>query len=354
VNCFLAILTGSVVFGVFSLVSLKSEAEALKAESDVKKSIPPTNSPQELTLVGFLRSEKTLPVSSAGSDYSYVIKSLAEDGAKIQTGNVVAVLEPKNQGKARREGADALLQLRLRASDQIEKLKVEIRELEEELSQTKRETEVLEIGNVEKSKSSEWLMSSREVLLEQLKLQSAQLKAQQTLEKRNRKKRLLEATSRSYAKQISLAELRLQEISGVSEKGTIRAKFPGVVVHQLNWKRERPQVGGETFLGESVAWVVDDTSLFVEAYVREEDSLFVRLDQEVRVRILGKREVDIAGKIMQISQVVLPLGDWERTLPKGHPLYKSPCFRLKVTLPLLPPEARPGGNVQVMLQRDRG
>jgi len=302
---------------------------------------------------GYLRSRTSEAIRPpASEEWSYTILMLAPEGQRVEAGAVVAKLEGQRLKERFQQEQNRFLEKKVEREGKLIEIKTAIDGLEKELADASRELALLEASasTSPESEAAQWLTSARDRLIEKLDIESRQLKLRLTREKLKRKQDLLASITESNSKAADASEARLRKIKddmGASERKATKA---GVVIYKRTpWERTKPRVGGMAYRGTEVMAIVDDQDLFVEAFLKEEDWARVKVGQPVEVKILGRRESTVAGKVAKVSSIVLKASDWDRALPASHPLFQTRVFKVELTLDAVHPDAKPEGEVEIHL-----
>ena len=332
------------------LASIRKLIHAMSLLSLMGNAQPSDTSPASpVTMTGFLRaksSESIRPQST--NEWSFNIMMLAPEGSRVQAGDKVAKFEGEGLKRRLSEATNTLLQARVTNEQKVGDLATQIEDIRRQISDDERELAILETTYAAARQSGEWAKPARDLLIDQLDIQAKMMRLNLKREKLRRKTNLLATMQSAMAKNINVAELRVKTINDDIAAGECRATTSGVVVYKRTSRdRQKVRVGGSVHVGSDVLAIVDDKNLFVEAFLREEDWRWVKLGQAVSIRILGRRELTIAGEVERISAIVLKTGDWDRTLGEMHPLFERRAFKVDIKLSEIPEEAKPDGEVSV-------
>lgn len=307
-----------------------------------------------ILMTGFLRSKTSESIRpQAANEWSFNIMMLAPEGSRVQAGDKVAKFEGEGLKQRLSEATNALLQARVSNDQKIGELTTQIEDLRKQISDDERELALLQTSYTAAREAGEWAKAARDLLVDQLDIDAKNIRLGLKREKLRRKTNLLTIMQAAMAKNINVAELRVKKIQDDIASGERTATTSGVVVYKRTTRdRQKVRVGGSVHVGSDVLAIVDDKNLFIEAFLREEDWRWVKPGQSVRVRILGRRELTIAGEITRISAIVMKTGDWDRTLGEAHPLFHRRVFKVEIQLSEIPDEAKPDGEVEVEMAGD--
>jgi len=307
--------------------------------------------PNMVSMSGFLRSTRRESINPpAGQDWSFKILFLIPDGQRVKAGDVVARLEGEQVQKNLREAETNLLKAEVDAQAKLSEVKSDIENLEISTSEKEKELAVLKAGSSDGSSTSEWVISGRDRLIEELDTEAKLIDLKLAREKLGRKKSLLGKVEEANASKIMRFKTKVESLKAEIKAGELTAPAAGVAIHKLAaWRRQKPQVGGMTYRGTTLIEIVDDSSLTVEGYLTEAAWSRVKVGQSVQVTILGKRETTVAGQVTSISRIVMKARDWDRSLPEQHVMFDVPSFKVGIKVPVMPPEAKPDGEVKIVV-----
>lgn len=298
-----------------------------------------------VTAPGFLRAEHAQFIRPNAADWSFKIVELVPEGTEVKKGDLIARFEGENLLKRKKEMELSAMRDSVAYRDQIAALQGEIYDLQEKLAALQKELELLKAANTGKGFPD--YLPAREKLQNQLDMQSKELTVKQQKEKIERKKILLVSVQKQAEQSDALAKTRLEGFEN-DEKGlTVYADRDGTVSYLLNYNREKPKKGQMTYRLD-VAEITDSSELYVEAFPRERQFGDFAVGDKVTVKVLGAREVEVAGKIVQKDDIIMKAKDWDRTLPETHYIFNAKTYRLRVTLDSIPQEARPNGEVEII------
>lgn len=100
------------------------------------------------------------------------------------------------------------------------------------------------------------------------------------------------------------ADARVQEIEAAIAQMVMTATRAGTVIYESNWRGEKKKVGESTWLGETVMHVASLDRMEAEGEVDEVDAAKLALDQEVSLRLDAAPDVELHGRVREISRTV--------------------------------------------------
>lgn len=142
-----------------------------------------------------------------------------------------------------------------------------------------------------------------------------------------------EAEIDRWRSQRDRAEERVAEIGASIQQMTVMAPRAGTVIYEANWKGEKKKVGDGAWRGETLLQVVSLDEMEATGEIDEVDSSRVAVGQAVSLRLDAQADVELAGKIREIS----------RTVQRQSP--DNPLKVVKIEISLAPAEGtrlRPG------------
>lgn len=308
---------------------------------------------RDIKMQGFLRSRSVSYVAPPQSSrfYRYKIIMLVPEGKRVEKDEPIAEFEADGGSKWESEVKNQSLTTKVEQQTNLQTATNELKDMETKIADDEKQLDLLKVGQVSKISSevdTTWLMSNREKLTTDLDIESRKLRLRLAGEKLQRKRQLLSAMERMQAK---TAERYASELEAFSSTKDVIQKAPaaGVVTYLRDWRREKPRLGSLAYRGRNVVAIVDERDLFVNCYLKEEGFSQTKPGDVVRVRILGSREVIVSGTIKSISPIAMLVSDFETNLPEDHAMADQRAFKVEVVLSEIPSEAKPEGEVEVVL-----
>ncbi len=330
---------------------------AFAAFAVVAAAVSAIQGPAAAVLTGFLRSRTVMQVGPpAGREWNYKITMIIAEGSRVKAGDPVARFDGQDSLKNEQDAKNKLLQAKVDSQTAQQSLRADIETQADRVATQKKELALLEAGQIDEKAvgtvNMAWLISTREKLTADLEIASRKLRLKLEEERLVRKGALMDASLKSLGKLVTIYEAQLKQIEDEKADALQKAPADGVVLYLRNWRREKPKVGSAINRGAKALTIVDDTKLYVESYLKEEDFAAVKVGTKVDVRVLGSREISIPGTVSKISSVVMKVQDFEKSLPDTHALYDQRAFHVEVELAHPAPEAKPEGEVEVTVNHD--
>ena len=308
----------------------------------------------EVKMPGFFRSKFVGPVRiRAEREWSFKIMDLVPEGKRVQEGEVLARVEGENILRSMRETENRIAERRVSMESSWSQLQQQVVTLEGDLKEQQEQLAVVKVQATGEGGASspykELMTPARDRLLEELDIENRELRIKNIQEKLKNKKHLLQISQRARGAEFQGMEMSLTRFQKDLDNFVLKSPRSGVVIYRRNANRQKPKIGATIFRGTELMAVVDDQNLFIECYLRESDLSRILIGSAVQIKILGQSESYAKGKVASISPVVMKVGDWEKTLPKSHPLFRLRAFRVKIETEQLPSDAKPEGEVIVKI-----
>lgn len=140
------------------------------------------------------------------------------------------------------------------------------------------------------------------------------------------------------------AQQRVDEIGKSIASMTLSAPRTGTVIYSVNWQGEKKKIGDNAWRGEPVLSLASLDEMEGAGEVDEVDVSKVEVGQEVSLRLDAQSDVEIRGRIVEIS----------RTVQRASP--ENPLKVAKVRIELQPAEGvklRPGMRFRGTVESER-
>ena len=100
------------------------------------------------------------------------------------------------------------------------------------------------------------------------------------------------------------AQQRVEEITASIDGMAVKASRTGTVIYQSNWRGEKKKVGDTAWRGEPIISLASLDEMEGEGQVDEVDVSRVAVGQLVSLRLDAQADVEIRGRIVEISRTV--------------------------------------------------
>lgn len=304
-------------------------------------------------LSGFIRARSSeLIRPNADQEWAFNIMMLAPEGTRVEPGEVVAKLEGQHLKERLAKEQNRWLEQKVKNEAKINEVKAQIDSQEKTLIDDESELALLEAGHQSVDDNLDWLEPARDRLVEKLDIDLRRLKLALNRKKLARKRGLLAVVQKASQKAAEVANMRIQTLQKAIAASDYKASSKGIVVYRRNPQdRRKVRVGSQVYRGTDVLSIVDDRSVYVQGFLREEDWQKARAVMQakapLKITILGRKEVAVSGRFLRISPMVLEAGDWDRSLAESYPLFDTRVFSCDISLDEIPDEAKPDGEVEI-------
>ncbi|MEO8276480.1 MAG: efflux RND transporter periplasmic adaptor subunit [Thermoanaerobaculia bacterium] len=252
---------------------------------------------------GFLKAAKSTPLTApTGADSAMRVSWLAEDGAHVAAGDVVARFDETEWTKAlaEAEGKRGGVGLRMEKQRIAASGAESGAELDSDLA--RRELEMAERFQVSDSS-----FTSRNEMVESALdaglARSRDLHARGVRDVQRRvaagESALLAIEDRQAGEEIAHARSGLTALS-------LAAPHDGLVVFLRDWRGNTTRVGDSIWPGQRMAEIPDLSEMECEVYVLEADAGGLAIGQKATVRLEAHPEVEFAGQVKRVDAVAKP------------------------------------------------
>ena len=309
----------------------------------------------EAAFPGFVKAadeELVYPVSGLG--WVFKITMIVDEGSHVKLGQPLVQFENEEDTKIKADAAREVEGAGLETSSAISAVEQEIADLVKSIDDMKRQLEILKLSNADEDASgvAKWTTSAREIVIAHMDEKILRTKLALTESKLDRKRRLLSATRESGAKRLSLLTAKSKKLDALMQSGTRTATRAGIVVYKRSpWEQKKPRLGGTVYVGSPVIGVYDPQSLYIDGYVPERQYRHVAVGRTVTVKTLGGREAALSGVITDVSGSVMPIRDWELTIPLPKKIGEQRTFKVKIKLDQPATNLAPDDEVRIFFSQ---
>jgi RND family efflux transporter MFP subunit len=112
-----------------------------------------------------------------------------------------------------------------------------------------------------------------------------------------------QALIRTAENRVAQLEREVSEMEAAIAAHTVPAPRDGFVVHQSNWRGEKPKIGESIYIGQKVLEIADLGRMEIVAEVAEPDARWVQAGQRVEVRLDASPERVYGGEIRELGRL---------------------------------------------------
>ena len=322
------------VAGMSVLIEPQGNSVATRAQAKA-----PT--PSDLLIEGEIDSRVVYPVSppTIPEVWQYNLARLAPEGSNVKAGEPVATfgandVEPRldTRRSGLKEKQSALAKLKLEHAEGVRNADLNVAEAQSNRDRAQR-------------KATQPKELIRRIDYDKLVIERGLAEALAVLAVRERdaRARARKAEAATLASEIAQHDRAIAELSKGKERLTVKAAHDGVVLYRTQFNGEKFAIGGQVWMGLSVATVADPTQLIVVAKVPEVQAANVREGQAARVTF--------AGANTAFKAHVSKLGRTYHGKSRSQPIVVRD---VELEFDTMPQGVKPGGAVQVSLLAAKG
>ncbi|MDB5951193.1 MAG: HlyD family secretion protein [Massilia sp.] len=295
----------------------------------------------ELLIEGEVDSRIVYPVSppTIPEIWQYNLARLAPEGSKVKAGEPVATfgandVEPRLETRRSglKEKQSALARLKLEHAEGVRNFDLNVAEAQSNRDRARRKAtqpkELIRRIDYDKLVIDRGLAEELAVL---------------AVRERDARARARKAEAATVASEIAQHDRAIAELSKGKDRLTVKALHDGVVLYRTQFNGEKFAIGGQVWMGLSVATVADPTQLIVVAKVPEVQAANVQEGQAARVTF--------AGANTAFKAHVSKLGRTYHGKSRSQPIVVRD---VELEFDSMPQGVKPGGAVQVSLLATTG
>ena len=291
---------------------------------------------------GNLRASRATPLMGPGQDVRLKIAWLAEDGAPVKAGEVVARFDRTETETKLVEGKEN----RSTASQRTGKTRAEtdaaLKGLDQDRTQARRE---LDAARTFQRKDPE-IFSRREIIEADIDVDMAATREEQAIRSRELREAISEKDLGLLAIDARKADYRITRASEELKALEIRAPHDGVLVLVRDWRGELPAIGQSVWSGFKIGEIPDVSSMEADVWVLEADAGGLALSRPAEIVVESVPGVVLRGTTKRVDGV-------PRQRIRGVPVQ---YYGVTVSIADVPeaarPRMKPGQRVQATLLLD--
>ncbi len=250
------------------------------------------------TAEGYLRAVETTPITLPSSIQGMQrLAWIAEDGAMVERGEVVARLDTTSMERDLADGRDELEQATLRARQAQDSGEMERRNLDREAALAEREAEQAETF----APRDPDIYSRREILDSEIDRDLAREKISNAREKGDAADRKGRSERDLIRLDRSQAELVLERARKGLAAAAVTAPHAGRLVLSRSWEGRILGAGSEIWPGQPLAELPDPGRLEARAFVLEADATGLKPGCPASMVVEAHPERKIAAKVTQVA-----------------------------------------------------
>jgi len=232
--------------------------------------------------------------------WQYTISFMAPEGREVEAGTPVLKFDPQELLTKLRDQSNALNE----KQKQLDKQRIIAREVMADLKLGQQEA----TANLEKARLKAdipvELLASREYKENKLILKQAQLTLQSRDEELIKQQRVQDTEISILEREIDVLSAEVAEFESSVDRMTIRATGPGVVIHSVDRRNNKQEVGDSVWRGRRVIELPDLSKLQVHLEVPERESARIQVGQRVRFVMDAAPDKPFFGEITELASVI--------------------------------------------------
>ncbi len=232
--------------------------------------------------------------------WQYTISFMAPEGRIVEAGAPILKFDPQELITRLRDKRNALNE----KHKQLDKQRIVAREVMADLKLSQQEA----IAGLEKARLKAdipvELLASRDYKQNKLILKQAQLTLQSRGEELVKQQRVQDTEINILEREIDVLSAEVAESRSSVERMTINASGPGVVIHSVDRRNNKQEVGDSVWVGRRVIELPDLSKLQVHLEVPERESARIEVGQRVRFVVDAAPDKPFFGEIIELASVI--------------------------------------------------
>jgi len=232
--------------------------------------------------------------------WQYTISFMAPEGREVKAGMPILKFDPQELMTKLRDKSNALNE----KQKQLEKQEIVAREVIAELKLKRQEA----IANLDKAKLKAnipiELLASRDYREYKLILKQAELTKRSREQDLEKEQRVQDTEIDILKREIAVLEGEIAQFRNSIESMTIKAASPGVVIHTVNHRNNKHEVGDNVWMGRRVMELPDLSQLQVHLEVPERESARIAVGQTVKFVMDAAPDQQFFGEIIELASVI--------------------------------------------------
>ena len=232
--------------------------------------------------------------------WQYTISFMAPEGRVVKAGMPILKFDPQELVTNLRDKSNALNE----KQKQLEKQQIVAREVIAELKLKRQEA----IADLDKARLKAdipiELLASRDYREFKLILKQAELTRGLTEQDLEKEQRVQDTEINILKREIAVLDGEVAQFRNSIESMTINAASPGVVIHTVNHRNNKHEVGDNVWMGRRVMELPDLSQLQVHLEVPERESARIVVGQTVKFVVDAAPDQQFFGEIIELASVI--------------------------------------------------
>lgn len=232
--------------------------------------------------------------------WQYTIAFMAPEGRVVEAGTPVLKFDPQELLTKLRDKSNALNE----KQKQLDKQRIVAREvMADSLLSQQEATAALEKARLKADIPVE-LLASRVYKENKLVLKQAELTLTARGEGLVKQQRVQDTEINILEREIDVLSAEVAEFQSSVERMTLKATGPGVVIHSVDRRNNKQEVGDNVWRGRRVIELPDLSKLQVHLEVPERESARIQVGQRVRFVVDAAPDKPFFGEIIELASVI--------------------------------------------------
>jgi HlyD family secretion protein len=230
----------------------------------------------------------------------YTISFMAPEGRIVKAGTPILKFDPQELVTQLRDKSNTLNE----KQKQLEKQEIVAHEMIAELKLKLQEA----IADLDKARLKAdipiELLASRDYRENKLLLKQAELTLALREQELEKEQRVQDTEIDILDREIAVLQGEVTQLNGSIDSMTIKAAGPGVVIHTVNHRNDKHEVGDNVWRGRRVMELPDLSQLQVHLEVPERESARIAVGQRVKFVVEAAPDQQFYGEIIELASVI--------------------------------------------------
>ena len=230
----------------------------------------------------------------------YTISFMMPEGRAVEVGTPILKFDTQELMTLLREKSNALNE----KQKQLEKQRIVAREVVAELKLSLQEA----IASLDKARLKAdiptELLASRDYRENKLLLKQAELTRSLREQDLEKEQRVQDTEINILEREVAVLIGEVEQFRSSIDSMTIKAASPGVVIHTVNHRNDKHEVGDNVWRGRRVMELPDLSQLQVHLEVPERESARIAVGQSVKFVVEAAPEQQFYGEIIELASVI--------------------------------------------------
>ena len=232
--------------------------------------------------------------------WQYTISFMAPEGRKVKAGTPILRFDPQELMTQLRDKTNALNE----KQKQLEKQKIIAREVMAELKLKQQEA----VADLDKARLKAdipvELLANRDYQQHKLILKQAELTLALRKVELEKEQRVQDTEVNILKREIAVLDSEVAQFQGSVDSMTIKAAGDGVVIHTVDRRNNKHEVGDNVWMGRRVMELPDLSQLQVHLEIPERESARIEVGQAVKFVVDAAPDEQFYGEIIELASVI--------------------------------------------------